>query len=149
TSGATNPVPGRRVLAMPMHEAAATNYNVPITNSIPGATRLGLDGSQASFVPARRALSHQTTDNSGQHVVRERYWITYQAGEIRTCAVCHGLNTLSQANAPLPTNSPAALRSLLRYWKDRTGYAKVLSAGQTNGGFRVNISGGTARTNVL
>jgi hypothetical protein len=149
TYNTTNPVPGRRVLAMPMHDAAATNHNVPITNNIPGATRLGLDGSQATFVPARRALSHQTTDNTGQHVVRERYWITYQAGEIRTCAVCHGLNTLSQANTPLPTNSPAALRSLLRYWKDKTGYAKVLSAGQTNGGFRVNVSGGTTRTNVL
>jgi hypothetical protein len=149
TFGTTNPAPGRRVLAVPMHDPAATNHNVPITNSIPGATRLGLDGSQATFVPARRALSHQTTDSSGQHVVRERYWITYQPGEIRTCAVCHGLNQLSQANTPLPTNSPAALRSLLRYWKDKIGYTRILGAGQTNGGFRVNVSGGTLRTNVL
>ena len=149
TFNTTNPVPGRRVLAMPMHDFAATNHNVPITNNIPGATRLGLDGSQASFVPARRAMSHQTTDNSGQHVVRERYWITYQPGEIRTCAVCHGLNTTDQTGATVPTNQPAALRSLLRYWKDKTGYAKVLSASETNGGFRLNISGGTTRTNIV
>jgi hypothetical protein len=149
TYNTTNPVPGRRVLATPMHDAMATNFNVPITNNIPGATRLGLDGSQATFVPAQRAMTHQTTATNGQHVVRERYWITYQPGEIRTCAVCHGLNVLNQANAPIATNSPAALRSLLRYWKDKTGYAKILSAGQTNGGFRVNVSGGTARTNIL
>ena len=148
TYNTTNPVPGRRVLAMPMHDVNA-NFNVPITNNVPGGTRLGLDGSQATFVPARRAMTPQTTDNSGQHVVRERYWITYQPGEIRTCAVCHGLNTQDQTGGALPTNAPAALRSLLRHWKDQTGYAKILSGGQTNGGFRVNVSGGTARTNVL
>jgi hypothetical protein len=149
TYNTTNPVPGRRVLAMPMHDVAATNFNVPVTNNVPGATRLGLDGSQATFVPARRAMTHQTTATNGQHVVRERYWITYQPGEIRTCAVCHGLNVFNQANAPIATNSPAALRSLLRHWKDQVGYAKILSVGKTNGGFRLDISGGTTRTNVL
>ena len=148
TFGTTNPVPGRRVLATPMHDTTATNFNVPIANNIPGATRLGLDGSQATFVPARRAMTHQTTATNGQHVVRERYWITYQPGEIRTCAVCHGLNTFNQANAPVATNSPAALSTLLRYWKDQTRYAKILSQSQTNGGFRVNISA-TTHTNVV
>ncbi len=148
TFGRTNPVPGRRVLATPMHDVMATNFNVPITNNIPGATRLGLDGSQATFVPARRAMSHQTTATNGQHVVRERYWITYQPGEIRTCAVCHGLNTYNQANGPAATNSPAALSTLLRYWKDQTHYAKILSQSQTNGGFRVNVSA-TTRTNMV
>ena len=98
-----------------MHDFAATNFNVPITNNIPGATRLGLDGSQATFLPARRAMTHQTVNTNGQEAVRERYWLTYQPGEIRTCAVCHGLNEADQRNQPLPTNSPAALRSLLRY----------------------------------
>ncbi len=149
TQGGTNAVPGRRVLATPMHDFAATNFNVPITNPIAGATRIHLDGSQATLVPARRAMTHQTVDNSGAQAVRERYWITYQPGEIRTCAVCHGLNTADQANRPLATNAPAALRSLLRRWKDQTGYAKILSSTPTNGGFRLNVSGGTARTNVL
>jgi hypothetical protein len=149
TFATTNPTPGRRVLATPMHDFAATNFNAPITNDIPGASRIGLDGSQATFVPARRAMSHQTVDNTGQHAVRERYWISYQPGEIRTCAVCHGLNTQDQAGNPLPTNSPAALRALLRYWKDKTGYAKIFSVNQTNGGVRLDISGGATRANVL
>lgn len=149
TYGATNAVPGRRVLAMPMHEFTATNFNVPVTNGLSGATRLGADGSQATFVPARRAMTHQTTDTNGNHVVRERYWITYQPGEIRTCAVCHGLNVKDQANRDVPTNAPAALRDLLRYWKSQTGYTKILSSGPSNGVFAANISGPTTRATVL
>ena len=149
TFGSTNPVPGRRVLATPMHDTAALAFNVPAPNGPAGATRLGLDGSQASFVPARRAMTHQTTETNGQHVVRERYWITYQPGEIRTCAVCHGLNVADQAGHALPTNSPAALRDLLRYWKQQTGYSKILSANPGNGVFRANATAPPNRTNVL
>ena len=149
TFGATNPVPGRRVLAMPMHDFAATNFNVPVTNGLAGATQLGPDGSQATFVPARRAMSHQTVDPNGNHVVRERYWITYQPGEIRTCAVCHGLNVADQAGRPLPTNPPAALRDLLRHWKSQTGYTKILSGTPSNGVFAANVSGPTTRVTVL
>ncbi|HEU0040572.1 MAG TPA: hypothetical protein VFR76_15000 [Verrucomicrobiae bacterium] len=149
TFGTTNPVPGRRVLAMPMHDFAATNFNVPVTNGLVGATQLGPDGSQATFVPARRAMSHQTVDPNGNHVVRERYWITYQPGEIRTCAVCHGLNVADQAGRPLPTNPPAALRDLLRHWKSQTGYTKILSGTPSNGVFAANVSGPTTRATVL
>src|SRR4029077_17124839 len=46
TFGTTNPVPGRRVLATPMHDTAAVAFNVPTANGPAGATRLGLDGSQ-------------------------------------------------------------------------------------------------------
>jgi hypothetical protein len=73
TCGTTNPVPGRRSLAMPMHDPIATAFNIPKTDGIVGATQLGLDGSQATFVPARRAMTHQTVDTNGNHVVRERY----------------------------------------------------------------------------
>ncbi len=149
TFGTTNPVPGRRVLAKPMHDPAAVAFNVPSSNAPPGASRLGLDGSQATFVPARRALTHQTTETNGQHVVRERYWITYQPGEIRTCAVCHGLNVADQAGQPVPTNSPAALRDLIRYWKQQTGYSKILSGFPSNGVFRAKGSAAPNRTNVL
>ena len=149
TQGTTNPVPGRRVLAMPMHDFAATNFNVPVTNNLLGATRLGKDGSQATFVPARRAMTHQTIQTNGLQAVRERYWITYQPGEIRTCTVCHGLNTQNQVGGQFPTNSPAALTDLLRYWKSQTGYTKILSAGPTNNAFTANISGPTTRPTVF
>ena len=149
TFGTTNPVPGRRVLAMPMHDFAATNFNVPVTNGLIGATSLGKDGSQATFVPARRAMTHQIVDTNSNHVVRERYWITYQPGEIRTCAVCHGLNTQNQAGGLLPTNSPAALQDLLRFWKSQVGYTKILSAGPTNKTFTANISGPMTRPTIF
>lgn len=149
TFGTTNPVPGRRVLATPMHDTAAVAFNVPTTNGPVGATRLGLDGSQATFVPARRAMTHQTTETNGQHVVRERYWLTYQPGEIRTCAVCHGLNVADQAGHAVATNAPAALRDLLRYWKQQTGYSKILSGGLSNGVFRANLTAPPNRTHIL
>jgi cytochrome c553 len=49
--------------------------------------------------------------------VRERNWITFQAGEMRTCASCHGTNTANQAGKKAPRNKPQALRDLLNYWK--------------------------------
>jgi hypothetical protein len=149
TYGGTNPVPGRRVLGVPMHDPTALAFNLPTTNAPSGATRLGVDGSQAAFVPARRAMSHQTTDSAGQHVVRERYWLTYQPGEIRTCATCHGLNVADQAGRPMPTNAPAALRDLLRYWKQETGYSRILSGAPTGSVFRATITAAPQRTNVL
>jgi hypothetical protein len=79
-----------------------------------GAVRLGTDGSMAAFVPAQRALTWQLSDTNGGAVVRERFWLTFQPGEIRTCTSCHGVNTRDQANHPAPTNKPEALRSLLQ-----------------------------------
>jgi hypothetical protein len=50
--------------------------------------------------------------------VKERYWVSFAPGEIRTCAVCHGINTNNQANvAGLPQNKSQALRTLLQFWK--------------------------------
>jgi len=94
-------------------------------------------------------MTHQTVNTNGNEAVRERYWITYQPGEIRTCAVCHGLNTADQAGQPLATNAPAALRSLLRYWKDQTTPLQIVSAHFTNNAFRVNATGPSSHTNVL
>ncbi len=143
------PVPGRRVLAKPMHEDMPAAFNIPAADGPVGSTRIGLDGSQATLVPARRAMTHQTTDATGQHVVRERYWLTYQPGEIRTCAVCHGLNVADQAGRSVATNSPAALHDLLRYWKQQAGYSKILSSGETNGLFRADVTAPPNRTNIL
>jgi hypothetical protein len=49
--------------------------------------------------------------------VRERYSLTFAPGEVRVCAAAHGINAHDQLGAPAPTNSPEALRSLLRAWK--------------------------------
>ena len=111
--GVDHPGRGRRLLARPMHGGMIS----PTAAGGPtGSVALGTDGSMAAFVPARRALSWQLTSPTGEPVVRERNWISFQAGEIRTCAVCHGLNTADQAGKPLPTNPPEALRTLLTDW---------------------------------
>jgi hypothetical protein len=106
---------GRRVIAQPLHDAAGAN---PADAGGPaGSVRIAQDGSSAAFVPARRALTWQSTDPAGNPVVRERNWITFQAGEMRVCASCHGINTANQAGLPTPLNKPQALRELLAYWK--------------------------------
>jgi len=47
----------------------------------------------AAIVPARRALSWQLTDTNGTGVVRERYWITFQPGEIYGVRVMEGFSS--------------------------------------------------------
>jgi hypothetical protein len=112
-----NPRPGRRLLARPMHEA-----DVSQTAGGPeGAVSVAPDGSIAALVPAQRALTWQLTDQNGSGVVRERNWISFQSGEIRVCANCHGVNTLSQTGDPAPVNEPQALRDLLALWKQENG----------------------------
>ncbi len=102
---------GRRPLARPMHAANSS----PAADGIAGAVRVGTDGSMAAFVPARRAMSWQLI-NSTEPVVRERNWVSFQSGEIRVCAVCHGINKVSQTMQPKPENAPNALKDLLTDW---------------------------------
>jgi hypothetical protein len=116
--------PGRRVIALPMHDAEgpdpahlANPANPANPHGPAGSVRIAADGSTAAFVPARRALTWQSVDGAGTPIVRERNWITFQAGEIRTCASCHGTNTANQAGLAAPGNQPQALRDLLKYWK--------------------------------
>lgn len=106
---------GRRPIAQPMHEPAARNPANP--GGPAGSVKIAADGSTAAFVPARRALAWQTTDASGEPIVRERVWVSFQPGEVRVCASCHGLNSRNQADAPTPVNPPQALRELLSFWK--------------------------------
>ena len=107
--------PGRRVIAQPLHDAGSANPANP--QGPAGSVRIAADGSTAAFVPARRALTWQSTDRAGTPIVRERNWISFQAGEMRTCASCHGTNTANQAGLAAPMNKPQALRDLLKYWK--------------------------------
>lgn len=108
---------GRRVLARDMHDTAAMAANNPATVNASGSAQLSTDGSMAAFVPARRAMSWELTDPNDTGVVRERYWITFQPGEVRVCGSCHGANTKTQMNQDPPTNTPAALTALLQFWK--------------------------------
>ena len=123
------PKPGRRVLAQYLHEPAVDNPPAASQASV----RIAPDGSTAALVPASRALSWQLTDTNGVGVVRERYWLTFAPGEIRSCTSCHGINQQDQAGHPAPTNTPLALISLLNYWKSNsTPQMNVVPAGGGN-----------------
>ncbi|MFC4160139.1 HzsA-related protein [Chitinimonas lacunae] len=111
--GTAKPRPGRRVLAQPMRDGGHNPYS-----GVPHATAVAPDGSSAAFVPARRALTWQLTDAAQQPVVRERYWLTFQPGEVRVCASCHGINKTAHGGQTEPQNKPEGLRQLLRMWKD-------------------------------
>jgi len=118
--GPSTPRPGRRVLAQKMHDPRA--INPPLATGAPASSvELGLDGSMAALVPAERALTWHLTNGSAAPVVRERYWLTFQPGEIRVCTSCHGLNSLDQSNpgSAAPQNPPEALRALLQWWKSQ------------------------------
>ena len=129
----SSPNPGRRALAQLLHEPLADNVVDPAPTAPASSVRLGLDGSLAAIVPARRALTWQTTDTNGVPVVRERYWLTFQPGEIRMCANCHGVNRADQAGRFAANNPPEALRQLLRQWKtnNSTVLSSVLQSGAT------------------
>ena len=116
------PLAGRRVIAQFLHDPAAVQANaVPPANAATGKLPVAADGSVAAFVPARRALTWQLTNASGVGVVRERYWITFQPGEIRTCPACHGLSERDQAGNLAATNPPQALLTLLQQWQRQQG----------------------------
>ncbi|MEM7586264.1 MAG: hypothetical protein AAF560_22925 [Acidobacteriota bacterium] len=106
---------GRRPLPTPLRDP--NGDNPPSSGGPAGSVALGPDGSMAALVPARRATSWQLTDPSHAPVVRERYWVTFQPGEIRVCTACHGVNRLNQAGGPSPQNPPEALRTLLQHWQ--------------------------------
>jgi hypothetical protein len=116
--GHDSPDEGRRVLAQILHDGIDKNPSNPGGPS--GSVKIAADGSMAAFVPARRALSWQLTAPDQSPVVRERYWLTFQPGEIRVCASCHGVNSKDQTGAGHPVNTPQALQQLLSFWKDGT-----------------------------
>lgn len=140
------PRAGRRVLAQRMHDPAVDNP--PNAGGPQSSVPLAADGSFASFVPARRSMSWQLTAPDGTPVVRERYWVTFQPGEVRTCGSCHGVNTRDQAGRAAPTNSPEALRGLLRHWKNQSGYARLAAHPEAQR-VRLTVSAGPGRTNVI
>ncbi|MCI0540615.1 MAG: hypothetical protein L0Z50_35895 [Verrucomicrobiales bacterium] len=149
SGGQGMPRHGRRVLAQPMHDPAVSNP--PNSGGPEASVRIAADGSVAAFVPARRALSWQTTAPDGSPVVRERYWVTFQPGEIRACPSCHGVNTRDQAGHGIPMNKPMALRDLLRHWKSQTrpDSVRIVAGGIKAGAFRLNLVGKAGVPNVI
>lgn len=114
----TTPHEGRRILAVPMHIDASANPDN--ANGPEGSVKVADDGSVAAFVPTRRAITWEMLSPKGEHIVRERYWVTYQPGDVRTCASCHGTNDQAVApKNPIPQNKPEALRILLQHWKSQ------------------------------
>jgi hypothetical protein len=141
-----SPRAGRRVLAQYLHDPAVDN---PSNTFSPVASiQLGADGSSAALVPARRALTWQLTDTNGTGVVRERYWLTFAAGEIRSCTSCHGINETDQAGNPAPTNTPSALIDLLTYWKSRVSITGTTTVSQQTNYFQITFMRRPAETGV-
>lgn len=128
--------PGRRVLAQPM-SSVASGVNPLLEGAPAGAVAIAEDGSTAALVPALRALSWEMVDPAGEAVVRERYWLTFQPGEIRVCTSCHGINTADHLGRPAPTNPPLALSQLLAHWKNLPMPTPTPVAG---GPFRLSLS---------
>ena len=123
-AGGTAPLPGKSYEIAHMQFFSAQQVRGVKNNSgrrvlarDAGTVQIAADGSVAALVPANRALSWQTTDAAGTPVVRERYWLTFQAGEVRVCNSCHGVNTRDQLGQPMSQQAPEALRALLRAWK--------------------------------
>src|SRR4029079_895207 len=132
---------GRRVLAQTLHDPGAVRPPV-LAGPWPGSLTLGLDGSMAALLPAGRALSWHLTAPDGTPVVRERYWLSFAPGEVRSCTSCHGLHTHDQDNHQTPTNPPEALRQLVRYWRD------TIATGVTANAPAAAAEGSSGVTNV-
>ena len=120
SNSAAPPVPGRRMMPVPMYDPSAMAENPPVAGAPAGSVKLGNDGSWAAVLPAGRAMTWHLTDGAGtKSQVKERYWVTFAPGEVRSCAVCHGVNTKDQAgNLGAPLNKPEALYSMLDFWKN-------------------------------
>lgn len=117
--GTASPNAGRRVLAQALHDPVAQHANAPNPGGPVGSVPIFTDGSVALFAPASRAMAWHSTKADGTPVVRERYWISFQPGEIRACDGCHGVNQQNQAGQPAAANTALALRALLARWRER------------------------------
>ena len=136
---------GRRIMPTSLHSSLG---EMPVVANAPaGAVKLANDGSWAAVVPAGRAVSWQLLDGAGSRSqVKERYWVNFAPGEMRTCAVCHGVNTTDQAgNLGAPTNKPEALRTLLQFWKGNNPPGTLQHASATSSTLK---NAGTAILNV-
>lgn len=140
TTPASTPRQGRRVLARAMHDGSTLNQTT--NDAPPGAVEIGADGSAVAIVPARRALSWQLTDGSGNPVVRERFWLSFQPGEVRSCTSCHGINKTDHNGFTTPLNTPEALGDILDAWIEQPPVdTKLETNHEPDGGIKIVIRG--------
>jgi hypothetical protein len=66
------------------------------------------DGSAHFNVPANRSIFFQALDKDFRELQRERTYVNYRPGEIRSCIGCHGRS--NHTTGSLATVMPAALR---------------------------------------
>ena len=65
------------------------------------------DGSAHFVVPANRAIFYQALDENFREIQRERTYVNYQPGEVRSCTGCHGQAQRTDSGKSLLT--PVAL----------------------------------------
>src|SRR5207302_189971 len=124
------PRPARRMTLLEEPEAKIFRDE----NVDPAAFRANLQSRNLAVIVSRNVTSRDAADKQQPYNLRvtgtttqkvvgssKRFDIAslqlFQPGEVRVCAACHGVNSHDQLGAPAPTNSPEALRSLLRAWK--------------------------------
>lgn len=62
-----------------------------------GVVPVEADGSAHFFVPANRAIFLQALDENFRELQRERTYVNYAAGEVRSCTGCHGQSNRTPA----------------------------------------------------
>lgn len=67
------------------------------------------DGSAQFLVPADRAVFFQALDENFQEIQRERTYVNFAPGEVRSCTGCHGQSSRASARTEVPTGTPIAL----------------------------------------
>ena len=72
-----------------------------------GVVPVEKDGSAHFKVPADRSIFFQALDENFREIQRERTYVNYQPGEVRSCVGCHG--RASRAMHPISTRTPIAL----------------------------------------
>ena len=65
------------------------------------------DGSAYFKVPANRSIFFQALDKDFRELQRERTYVNYHAGEVRSCVGCHGRS--NHTSHPISTQTPMAM----------------------------------------
>ncbi|MDP7106053.1 MAG: hypothetical protein QGH41_03185 [Roseibacillus sp.] len=73
-----------------------------------GVVPVEADGSAHFKVPANRNIFFQALDENFREIQRERTYVNYHAGEIRSCTGCHGRS--NHTSRPLPRQTPLAMK---------------------------------------
>jgi mono/diheme cytochrome c family protein len=78
-----------------------------------GVVPVESDGSAHFLVPANRAIFFQALDENFREVQRERTYVNYAAGEVRSCSGCHGQSNrtayLRSSVTPLALGRPPSI----------------------------------------